>query len=104
MRHHLLTAVIAVAGLAAPAHAPRPVTNPWFPLRPGTTFVYEGTKDGEHAVDVVTVTDDVKVIQGVRCVVVLDRLYAGGHLAERTRDWYAQDAEGTVRYYGEATE
>ena len=32
------------------------VTNPWFPLRPGTTYVYRGVKDGRAARDVVTVT------------------------------------------------
>jgi hypothetical protein len=28
------------------------VTNPYFPLRPGTTYVYAGTKDGKSAVDI----------------------------------------------------
>ena len=29
------------------------VTNRWFPLRPGTTYLYTGTKDGKKALDVV---------------------------------------------------
>ena len=44
-----------------------------------------------------------KRIDGVTCTEVDDRLYAAGHLAERTKDWYAQDAHGNVWYFGEAT-
>ncbi|MFL6028429.1 MAG: hypothetical protein ACJ74D_00150 [Gaiellaceae bacterium] len=79
------------------------VNNPWFPLEPGTTFVYTGRKDGERGRDVVTVTARTKQIRGVECIAVEDRLYAGGQLAERTTDWYAQDARGNVWYFGEAT-
>jgi hypothetical protein len=101
----IAAAVLLASGLAAtPARpTPRPIDNPYFPLRPGTTYVYEGSRDGKRAVDVMTVTDDVKVIEGVPCVVVRDRTYLGGHLEERTEDWYAQDAAGAVHYYGEAT-
>jgi hypothetical protein len=79
------------------------VTNPWFPLNPGTTFVYTGEKDGARGRDFVTVTDQTRVIRGVHCTAVSDRLYAAGHLAERTTDWYAQDRRGNVWYFGEAT-
>jgi hypothetical protein len=79
------------------------VTNPWFPLRPGTTFVYTGEKEGEAGRDVVRVTARTKSIRGVRCTAVDDRLYLKGRLAERTTDWYAQDARGNVWYFGEAT-
>jgi hypothetical protein len=79
------------------------VDNPWFPLVPGTTFVYRGVKDGEPTRDVVHVTTRTRVIDDVRCVAVTDRLYASGRLAERTTDWYAQDREGTVWYFGEDT-
>jgi hypothetical protein len=79
------------------------VSNPWFPLEPGTTFVYTGQKDGERGRDIVTVTRRTRRIRGVDCIAVEDRLYAAGHLAERTTDWYAQDARGDVWYFGEAT-
>jgi hypothetical protein len=79
------------------------VDNPWFPLTPGTTLVYRGTEDGERLRDVFTVTHRTKVIQGARCAVVEDRLYKNGRLAERTTDWYAQDAAGNVWYFGEET-
>ncbi|MBI5106547.1 MAG: hypothetical protein HZB46_16445 [Solirubrobacterales bacterium] len=77
--------------------------NPWFPLVPGTRYVYEGIKDGKPARDVFTVTNATKTIQGVPCVVVQDRLYLGGRLHERTTDWYSQDAAGNVWYFGEST-
>jgi hypothetical protein len=79
------------------------VDNPWFPLEPGTTYVYRGVKDGKAARDVFAVTGRTKPILGVRCAVVTDRLYLGGRLAERTTDWYAQDRKGSVWYFGEAT-
>jgi hypothetical protein len=86
-----------------PAAFVRSVDNPWFPLVPGTTFVYRGVKDGEPTRDVVHVTSRVRVVDGVRCIAVTDRLYASGRLAERTTDWYAQDRRGNVWYFGEAT-
>jgi hypothetical protein len=79
------------------------VTNPWFPLRPGTTFRYEGSEDGKRAVDIVRVTDRVTRIGGVPCVVVDDRAYLDGRIEEKTTDWYSQDRDGTVWYFGEAT-
>jgi hypothetical protein len=79
------------------------ITNPWFPLKPGTTYVYQGVKDGVSAVDILRVTHRTHVIDGVRCVVIDDRSYFNGRLAERTTDWYAQDKAGNVWYYGEAT-
>lgn len=107
--------IVVPAGLAAPAApppvAPHPppagfaarVTNPWFPLSPGTTLIYRGVKNGQPSRDVVTVTGRTRSIEGVRCTVVRDRLYLRGRLEERTQDWYAQDRAGNVWYFGEAT-
>ena len=79
------------------------VDNQWFPLRPGTRYVYSGVKDGKRARDVMTVTHETRMIDGVPCVTVLDRLYLDGKLEERTTDWYSQDARGNVWYFGENT-
>jgi hypothetical protein len=49
------------------------------------------------------VTKQTVKIDGIPCVVVHDRLYARGRLAERTTDWYSQDAAGNVWYLGEDT-
>ena len=77
------------------------VDNAWFPLRPGSRYVYTGVKDAKRARDVVVVTHRTRVIEGVPCVAVSDRLYLGGRLEERTTDWYSQDADGNVWYFGE---
>jgi hypothetical protein len=79
------------------------VDNPWYPLRPGTTLVYRGVKDGKPSRDVVMVTSATRTIDGVRCTVVKDLLYLSGKLEERTTDWYAQDTAGNVWYFGEQT-
>ena len=68
------------------------MTNPWFPLTPGTTFTYQGVKDGKPSREIMTVTRRVKMIAGAPCRVVDDRLYLRGKLEERTSDWYTQDA------------
>jgi hypothetical protein len=79
------------------------VDNPWYPLTPGTTYRYRGTKDGKPAIDVVTVTHRTKTIQGVPTVAVSDKLYLSGKLEEATTDWYTQDRQGNVWYFGEDT-
>jgi hypothetical protein len=79
------------------------VHNPYFPLTPGTTLIYEGTSDGEREVVTVEVTRRTKEILGVPCVVVKDTVEVDGKLAEFTLDWYAQDVDGNVWYFGEET-
>src|SRR5690242_18200622 len=79
------------------------VRNPYFPLRPGTTFRYRGTKDGKPSIDVFRVSHRIRRILGVPCVGVMDRFYEEGGLEERTTDWYSEDRQGRVWYFGEAT-
>jgi hypothetical protein len=93
----------ASPGGAAPTGFVARIDNPWLPFKPGTEWVYRGVKDGKTSRDVVRVTTATRVIDGVRCTAVSDRLYLRGKLAERTTDWYAQDSRGNVWYYGEAT-
>jgi hypothetical protein len=98
-------AALAAVAIAAPAHADfsAHVTNPYYPLRPGTRWEYRGVKDGRRLRDVVTVTSRVERVAGARCAAVEDRAYLDGRLRESTIDWYSQDAHGTVWYFGEAT-
>jgi hypothetical protein len=86
-----------------PANFVATVDNPWFPLIPGTTFTYRGTKDGERAQDLFQVTRQTKTILGVTATVVHDTLTINDEKAEETDDWYAQDKDGNVWYLGEAT-
>jgi hypothetical protein len=87
---------------------PTRIDNRWFPLTPGTQFTYEGRANrGEgqrrHRV-VFTVTDLVKVVDGVRTVLLWDRDYNAGVLQENEITFHAQDDEGTVWNFGEYPE
>lgn len=84
-----------------PANFTTSIDNKYFPLKPGTTFVYKGKTQHSTEGDVVAVTSDTKNIMGVECVVVDDRVTEGGRLTEQTYDWYAQDKRGNVWYFGE---
>src|SRR2546425_2914282 len=55
----------------------RRVKNPFFPLTPGTRFIYKGVKADVQTSDVVYVTDDTKTILGVKCIVVHHQSYEG---------------------------
>src|SRR5919202_5134747 len=77
------------------------IDNKYFPLKPGTTFVYQGKTNKGTEGDVVAVTSNTKRIMGVDCVVVNDKVTEEGKLTEQTYDWYAQDKQGNVWYFGE---
>ena len=79
------------------------VDNSWFPLIPGMTWEYRGVKDGQPSREIMVATSQTKTIQGVPCTVVSDKLYLSGALEERTLDYYAQDKDGNVWYFGEDT-
>ena len=87
---------------------PTEVTNPWFPLVPGTRFTWQGhaTDEGERVSRkvVFTVTDLTKVVNGVRTVVTYDNDYTGGELEEVELSFFAQDDDGNVWYLGEYPE
>ena len=92
------------AALPRPAADYSPtVDNSWFPLRPGSQYVYTGAKDGEPSRELVTVTHRTRTIAGAQCIEVRDNLFLSGRLGERTTDWYSQDGDGNVWYFGEAT-
>jgi len=79
------------------------IDNPWLPLTPGSRWVYETTAGDEETITV-TVTDETRVIQGVRTTVVRDVVTSpDGEVIEDTDDWFAQDSAGNVWYFGEAT-
>jgi hypothetical protein len=90
--------------------------NPYFPLVKGTTWIYKGeTEEGTEKITV-TVTDEIKEIEypedsgnifmcrEVRDTVKLVTKDDGERvveLVEDTKDWYAQDTDGNVWYFGE---
>jgi hypothetical protein len=100
-----------------PADFSTTVDNPFLPLVPGTTHVYELETDEGKETITVTVTDETRVVMGVTCVVVRDTVRfesaeseletaetspaEEGELVEDTYDWFAQDSAGNVWYFGE---
>jgi hypothetical protein len=87
-----------------PADFVRDVDNPYFPLRPGSRWEYDGVSDGKPEHDVVVVTPERRTVMGVSTVVVRDTVSSEGVVTEDTRDWYAQDRDGNVWYFGEAVQ
>jgi hypothetical protein len=86
-----------------PAKFTDQVTNKYFPLKSGTTLVFEGLRDGQPQRTEMAITSETKMIMGVKCVVIRDTNTSNGALVEKTTDWYAQTDNGDVWYFGEAT-
>ena len=88
-----------------PAEFTTEIDNPWWPMQPGSRWVYRET-DTEGTVQrvVVTVTDRTRrIANGVEARVLRDVVSEDGEPVEITDDWYAQDADGNIWYLGEKT-
>ena len=90
--------------------SPTTIDNTYFPLVPGTTFVSKATNADGCEVDVTTVTNNTRLIDGVTTRVVHDQVFQAetcttdpSALTEDTLDYYAQDNAGNVWYMGEDT-
>jgi hypothetical protein len=86
------------------------IDNTYFRLIPGDTFTYKADTVDGCEVDIVTVTSDTRLLDGVRTVVVHDQAFEGdtcttvdSALIEDTLDYHAQDNSGNVWYFGEDT-
>ena len=81
------------------------IDNPYWPMKPGSQWVFRETNaEGSVSRVVVTVLDKTKMIaNGVEARIVHDQVTEGGQVAEDTYDWYAQDAAGNLWYLGEDT-
>jgi len=88
--------------------------NPYFPLVPGYKWTYRTLDEDDIVTETITVEvlDETIEIEGVTCVVVRDIVYEGAiddpnpdddadAILEDTHDWYGQQDEGTVWYFGE---
>lgn len=102
-------ALLAPATAGASAQAPDPanfttrIDNPYWPMSPGTRWVYRETEDGASQRNIVTVTHRTRTLQGVKTRVVHDIVRQGARTVEDTLDYYAQDRAGTIWYFGERT-
>lgn len=73
------------------------VSNPYFPL--STVRNTELRSPQERVVRAVAL--DTKVVGGVECLVLAEQEYKGETLAEISYNYFAQDSEGNVYYFGE---
>src|SRR4051812_24171267 len=114
MRLSLIT-VLATLAMAAPASAdpstfsdPTTIDNAYLPLSSFHRCTYRGQEDGQRQRIERVVLDRTRtfVVNGapVEAMVVKDRVHADGKLIKNTRDFFAQDDSGAVRYFGERAE
>jgi hypothetical protein len=88
-----------------PADFTTRIDNPYWPMRPGTRWVYRETDPaGARQRVVVTVSQETRLIaNGITARVVHDVVTERGTPVEVTDDWYAQDRSGNIWYLGEHT-
>ncbi len=88
-----------------PANFTTEIDSPYWPMKPGSRWVYrESDTEGGREKVVVEVTDKTKrIANGVEARVVRDTVSEDGKPVEVTDDWYAQDKAGNIWYLGEAT-
>jgi hypothetical protein len=82
-------------------HKSTRIDNRYFPLTPGDLYTYKGNLKKQQVLNTVYVTHNTPTIDGVATVEVRDQVYESGTLTESTLDWYAQDDQGNVWYFGE---
>jgi hypothetical protein len=88
-----------------PADFTTEIDNPYWPMPVGATWhVHVSNPQGESLQETITVTNQTRQIaDGVTARVVRDVVYDHGTPSEITDDWYAQDKDGNVWYFGENT-
>ncbi|MBA3788498.1 MAG: hypothetical protein H0X21_07370 [Actinobacteria bacterium] len=89
-----------------PADFTLEIDNPYWPMSPGSEWIYSETDStGTEEKVVVTVTEETKrIANGIEARVIRDVVSENGTPVEITDDWYAQDRDGNVWYLGEAVE
>lgn len=86
-----------------PANFVSTIDNPYFTLTAGRIWSYEGVdEDGEKETVREEVTNESKTILGIPMTVIHAQEWdEDNELIEDTYDWYAQDKDGNVWYFGE---
>lgn len=85
------------------------ISNEYYPLRPGTKYVYEGSAISDEGEEIerkieFVVTDLVKKISGINAVVLWITDYNDDELIETELAFFAQDNDGNVWGLGEYVE
>ena len=78
-----------------------PINNRYFPLLDRNVRVYVNAEEGEDVRFETQVVDPGRTLFGVLTTAVRDRDFEAGMLVEDTLDYYAQDTDGNVWYFGE---
>jgi hypothetical protein len=87
-----------------PADFTTDIDNPYWPMTPGSRWVYREVENGDVQRVTVTVTDRTRTIDGIGARVVHDLVTTpDGEKVEETFDWYAQNSKGNLWYLGEDT-
>jgi hypothetical protein len=88
-----------------PADFTTNIDNPYWPMPVGAVWhVHVTNPEGESLQETITSTNQTKKIaDGVTARVVSDLVYDHGKPKEITYDWYAQDKDGNIWYFGENT-
>jgi hypothetical protein len=88
-----------------PADFTTNIDNPYWPMTPGSRWVYvETDTEGAKQDVVVTITDRTKKLaNGIEARIVHDAVTEDGEAVEITDDYYAQDKAGNIWYLGEKT-
>jgi hypothetical protein len=88
-----------------PADFTTQIDNPYWPMPVGAQWrVHVSNPQGESLQETITVENRTKKIaDGVTARVVHDVVYDHGKPSEITDDWYAQDKDGNIWYFGEDT-
>ncbi len=77
------------------------IDNPYHPLPVGHQIVLEGTEGGRPVLVRITVLDDTETVAGVETRVVEEYEEQNGRVIEVSRNFFAQNQNGTVCYFGE---
>lgn len=85
-----------------PANFVSGVDNPYFPLTPGRSYRYTDPEGTE--ILLIEVTSRRKTVLGIRTTVVIETTIENGQRVEHAENWFAQDREGNVWYFGELTQ
>jgi len=86
-----------------PADFSSTIDNQYLPYAVGSHWVYETEDASEVETITIDVLDKRRTVMGVETLVVHDVVRLEGELIEDTFDWYAQDGDGNVWYFGEDT-
>ena len=91
----------ATLDLTDPASYKARVEHPYFPMVPGTVWVFEGLHEGQFRHEEVRVLEQPRMIWGIPCTGLREEQFLDGALAEVTTEWFAEDRQGNLWKFGE---